>query len=109
MSTSTYYDFYGRRRSGQTQTPVDAPMPYQIASTSSTDGVSGNKTVTRYTRFKAGDGKVAMWREITVFDATTNDILSYTHEFTVAPWADRESNSLTWVPINECWDFPVQD
>ena len=109
MSASTYYDFYGRRRSGQTQNPVDAPMPYQIASVSSTETSTGNKTVTRYTRFKAGNGKVAMWREITIFAGTSNDIISYTHEFTVDYWEDRESDLLNWVPINECWDFPLQD
>lgn len=109
MSSSTYYDFYGRKRSGQTQNPVDAPMPYQISSTSETEVSTGNKTVTRYTRFQAGDGKVAMWREITVFAGTSNDIISYTHEFTIGLWALRDSDTLNWVPINECWDFKVQD
>lgn len=103
---SYYKDFYGRSRTGVDITsPVDIPMPYQIASSSSVDSNTGNKTVTRYTRFKGGSDKVALWREITIFDGQTNDILSYTHEFGMAKWEDRESDSVHWVPINECWDY----
>lgn len=106
MNSSYYCDYYGRVRGGQDPTsPVDIPMPYQVASTSETETSTGNKTVTRYTRFQGGENKVALWREITVFAGTTNDIISYTHEFAWDFWADRESDDIIWVPINECWDY----
>jgi len=107
MSNSSYYcDYYGRTRGGQDNTsPVDIPMPYQVACTSSTESGTGNKIVVRYTRFQGGGNKVALWRETTVFDATTNDIVSYTHEFAWNYWDSRTSDSVVWVPINECWDY----
>lgn len=105
--SSYYTDFYGRSRGGQDFTsPADIPMPYEISSTSETDAGSGNKTVVRYTRFSGGTGKVAMWRETTIFAAQTNDILSFKHEFAIAKWADKDSdNTIAWVPINDCWDY----
>jgi hypothetical protein len=48
-----------------------------------------------------------MWREITVFDNQGN-ITDFKHEFTVDLWANVEEDTVRWVPINECWDFPVQ-
>lgn len=107
MSNSSYYcDYYGRPRGGQDNTsPVDIPMPYQVACTSSTESGTGNKIVVRHTRFQGGGNKVALWRETTVFDITTNDIVSYTHEFAYNYWDSRTSDSVVWVPINECWDY----
>lgn len=106
MSSSYYTDFYGRTRGGQDNTsPVDIPMPYMVASTSETDSSTGNKTVTRYTCFQGGGNKVALWREITVFAGSTNDIISYKHEFAMDKWANRELETVNWVPINECWDY----
>lgn len=107
--TSYYTDFYGRTRGGQdSASPVDIPMPYQVASSSSTDASTGIKTVVRYTRFQGGSNRVALWRETTEFDGTTNDIISYTHEFALAKWDDRESEDTVWVPINECWDYKTK-
>ena len=106
MSSSYYLDYYGRTRGGQDATsPVDIPMPYQVACISSTESGTGNKIVVRYTCFQGGTAKVALWRETTVFDATTNDIISYTHEFAWDLWVNRESDAVRWVPINECWDY----
>ncbi|MBQ5341567.1 MAG: hypothetical protein J6W57_06160 [Oscillospiraceae bacterium] len=106
MNSSYYCDYYGRTRSGNDVTsPVDIPMPYQVACTSSTESGTSNKIVVRYTRFQGVDKKVAQWRETTIFDATTNDILSYTHEFAWDFWANREDDTVVWVPINECWDY----
>ena len=108
MASSLFYDLYGRLRGGQTSNPVDAPMPYQIKSVTTTDASTGYKTVTRYTRF-SGDNehKVGLWREITVFD-DQGTITDFTHEFSVDFWANVTDDTVRWVPINECWDFPIQ-
>ena len=106
--SSYYTDFYGRTRGGQDNTsPVDIPMPYQVESDSETDSGTGNKTVYRYTRFQGGGDRVAIWLETTIFDAQGN-VLSYTHEFAIAKWADRKSATVVWVPINECWDYKTK-
>lgn len=108
MSSSTYYDLYGRKRSGQTQNPVDAPMPYQIKCVTETEASTGYKTVTRYTRF-SGDNlyKIGLWRETTVFDDHGN-ITDFKHEFAMDLWANVELDTVRWVPINECWDYDTQ-
>ena len=104
MST-TYLDPYGRSRSARTDSPVDAPMPYQVVSNTQTDQSTGHTVVTRYTRFRADTDKVAIWKETLETDENGNQ-LSFTREFAYARWVDRESEDVLWVPINQCWDYP---
>lgn len=105
MASSNSYDMYGRRRAGQTSNPVDAPMPYQIKCETSTDSGTGEKTVIRYTRFSGDDlNKIGLWRETTKFDSQGN-ITDFKHEFAVDFWSNVTLNTVTWVPINDCWDY----
>ena len=102
--SSTYLDPYGRIRTSRTDSPVDAPMPYQVVSKTTVDSVTGHSIVTRYTRFRSDTEKVGMWRETLETDENGNQ-LSFTREFAYGKWADREENTILWVPINECWNY----
>lgn len=95
-------DYYGRQRTAQNGNSLDAPMVYQI------DAETSDGTTTRYIRFYKGgpddDRPVMVWKEVEQVDADGN-VISFTRETAMVVWEDRKANTMTYVPINECWDL----